>query len=424
MFKYIVMQKLRSAKKALKVYYGVFLGGIIFFIIFAPWVYEILSAVNLSEYVSQSSIGIVFLSSVCIFFRKRALSFKMHPATFHFSFNTMRFKQIKNLSIIISIFNFLIISFLLYVIIFLSLFPVFKVFYYLIISTFLITCLLINWVKYNSRSISGMTIVINEFLIASILFYVTMVTSSPVLIVLQLLLLILIILHNHLQLNDWGNYLKDNSYNALINYASRNRDIALMTQITVEHNSEKKRFIQLNQLTLKENNSLFSFIMITTMRVNKIYFVLLSLLIIFCICIGNLEKPLIDIQVNFLETIRLNSILAMFLLNIALCNIKEGFCERLVSILDKCRSGLFLPYSNIVIIRNFLYVSGIILTSILLLIAFFTQSNILMALAVILSVNIVMLISLCFSCRVMRRSWLFRILSDLILLVTCFLLFI
>ena len=400
MLKYIAIQYFRENKGFLK-NYGLFY---VAFVAIAVLGLAFLVDMGLDPYmyVVQISIVICALGMYYVFLGKYC-NLRMHPATFHFTFNTRRFFTAKLISVAGAFFSMMLLSALLILAVNIANLTDIDWLFCASITVFLSSCWLLKWIKYKSDSVMSMIVVFAEFLLSCFSFIMVVMTGDVVYLIAQSLIMVVALVHNCLQKADWGQYLKDITYLAYINHAASEKDMALMQQIVTERIAETKRFIFLCTFPLVKGNAVFYKAVIEAIRVSKVILLIQVALILLGLSIRNFElfSNFAILEIDF------GHMLSALFVNSFLIFINQTFCRNLTSIFDKHRRGFNLPYSDTEIIRNYFYAASIVMTLSVIIISAIHQAHLIWLLIAVVGANGLVLLSLYHSYKTKINSRLF-----------------
>jgi hypothetical protein len=159
-----------------------------------------------------------------------------------------------------------------------------------------------------------------------------------------------------------------------MNSASRHKDMAVMQQITADHIANKKRTFKLNNLPIKKSNVLFYKALIETLRMSKQVIVVLLLFLVFAIVIN--RTPVLA-TISIFGDPNISKLIGMLSLACFVTNLREVYYKQALSILSKKQEGLFLPYTNTMVILNYLLICNVAIVLSIMIVGLILRTNIL-----------------------------------------------
>ena len=400
MLKYIAIRYIRENKTFLRNYGLFWVGFVICAVIGLGFLADV--GINPKLYVLQISIVISALGMYYVFLGEYC-NLRMHPATFHFTFNTKRFVTVKLISVIGAFARVILLSALLTLVVNIANLPEIDWLYFASISVFLSSCWILRWVKYKADSIKSMLVTFVKFMLSCFAFILITMTGNVVYLMVQSLILACALVHNCLLKVNWGQYINDITYIAFINHVTNSKDMALMQQIAAERIAEKKRFIFLCTFPLARNNAIFCKAAIEAIRVSKVILLIQFALIILSLSIRNFEifpNPVI-LDMNF------GHMLSALFVNTFICFINQTFFQNLSSIIDKHRRGFILPYSDKEIIKKYFCAASIVMTLSIIVLSVIHQAHVIWVFVAIAGANGLVLLSLYYSHKTKIKSRIF-----------------
>jgi hypothetical protein len=372
MVRFLFKQTYRASITQMKNYFGVIVA---LFIAVAIGGYSAITQIRNSSFSLQTwnfELAIV-CSMVCIaiiVFGKRP-PFLIHPATIHFFAHASVFRRQKTVVLIKKIIGqFAAICLVGLVIYNFSLSVHFACFVFSFSSYFL-TVSLIKWFKYNGEKIIFW---FTRFFACTALFLLFTYYSNFYLLGMQLIMAGIFIIHYFRTHIDMSRYYDDSLYIERMNSASRHKDMAVMQQITADHIANKKRTFKLNNLPIKKSNVLFYKALIETLRMSKQVIVVLLLFLVFAIVIN--RTPVLA-TISIFGDPNISKLIGMLSLACFVTNLREVYYKQALSILSKKQEGLFLPYTNTMVILNYLLICNVAIVLSIMIVGLILRTNIL-----------------------------------------------
>lgn len=406
MIKYLFRQNLRQSTKYFKSFASFWIISLLTVIFSWPFIYRTLLNLEPHSYIFQISVGISSISAFYVFW-KNGCCFRLHPATVHFSLHTKWFNVAVFLAALVMAFKVIVLSLVVTLGVFIATLPQIDFLFLLSVFSFFCSCLLLKWLKYKATTIAHFIAIVIGFCSVSIVFIFTGISHTIFFLILQFIFLILTIVSCFIQKLDWGKYLKDITYHALLNHASSNNNLALTAQITMEHIAEQKRFVLLDSFSLTKKNVLFYRNAISIARASKMIFMFSFLAIVL---VGLLGRS--GLFTHSVGGVSGDMILSVIFVSIFINCIRELYCGNLSSLLDKQSSGLFLPYSGSKILQSFYIITCTVTAIFIVFVSLLFQSTFIGFAVAMATANITMVLSLYSNYKARKSSrWLKLIFS-------------
>ncbi len=375
MFRYLLKQPCREFKAFL---INQIIGFITIGIFLVGFIFAVLEGLKSSEFIINDNIfkigiGLVFYKLGTILFMKDP-PFKMHPASIQYFYNSAQFSKIKAMVLIKKMAIKLIVSVAFCLIIYQLEFSVSMILATFSLFLYLAVCSFIRWIKYNKKSAG---IVSLFYIVSSILFVLYFVWQQILALFFLMIMLIFIIIYSNQMLIDIGAYYDDAAYAQKMNHAGIHNNMAQMQQLTDEHLSNKRHKVKIYDLKIFKRKPLVAKAIIETMRMSTQFVIILLVLSAFAIVLNTTS---IFINVPFLGDKVFVKIAGGYCVGMLLCAIKQIYVKQILSICDKQKQGVFIPYSFSDISKSY--------GSICILITFF----ILMIFSILLSTSIIKVI--------------------------------
>ncbi len=354
--KYSCIEALRELKILFKNHFWALLGVSIFIIYILRNIYLglIAQGISLLPYRVPVGIFILFIQLFLFLFRKKSIFFIVPAAIVWFS-NTSGIKSVLATAVfmksISTIFIGAIIS------LFIHNFEITNTFLFNFLSISLLF-LIVNflaWFKFNHQNKIFLSILFGT---ASLLFLLSFAFGYYLSIIGSLFLLGFSI-YGSLRIFkiDWTSLYDDVFYSYRVDNAARQQNIAEMHQIIAEHSSRQKHFLRLSQFPLNHNNALFFKAFIETTRIDKQLILILIGFLVFSVVIN---RTSIFSSLPFFGEPKIARIVGILSTSAFLANLKQLYSKQILSILEKHKSGLFIPYSFMAIVINYSSIGTII----------------------------------------------------------------
>ena len=347
--KYSFIEALREFKILLKNHFWALLGILVFSIYILRNIYIGLIAHGVSLLPYRVPIGILFLlvAFLLFLFRKKSVFFIIPAAIIWFS-NTRGIKSVLATAVFMksasTVFFVAILS------LFIHNFELTRTFWldFLSISFYFMSINFLLWFKYNRKKIISLLILLS---INSALFLLSFAFGYYLSIIGSLFVFVFLIYYSFWGLKiDWMRLYDDVFYSYRVDNAARRQNLAEMQQIIAEQSSRQKHVLRLFQFPLDHNNALFFKALIETTRIDKQLILIFMGFMMFSVIIN---RTSILSSVPFLGEPVIAKIIGVFSTSTYLTILKELYSKQILSILEKHKSGLFIPYSFPAIVFNY-----------------------------------------------------------------------
>ena len=357
MYGYILKNKLRITGSFIKNYWMTII-GIIAALMFVAWrIYYVVPLIeNISTYFIYVKLGCILWVFFKVYIKKQP-PVVINPATLHYLLYS---KHLMYILILQYVLHFLFAFISAFVISFIMcrfvLSPaVFQMAVF--IGTYLYTGFLLSWIMYHSRDYKTLLKISTVFTLTSLLFGLSDGILSAVLNTAVIIGSFIFIIRLKM---DWNKYQQDLIYINAINTAGARRDMVQMLQITEEHQAKRKKAFYIYHFSLNQRNALSIKMFIETIRTSPRIWVILTCFIAFGILL--IRTPVFA-GIPLLGQPEIAVVIAVFSIATFYINVGRIFEKQLLTLLDKSRKGLFIPFGKPVIIRKICIVPIILFTS-------------------------------------------------------------
>ena len=347
--KYSFIEALREFKILVKNHFWALLGMLVFSIYILRNMYIGLIARGVSLLPYRVPIGILFLlvAIFLILFRKKSIFFIVPASIIWFS-NTRGIKSVLATAVFMkSASTFFLVAILS---LFIHNFELTGTFWldFLSMSFFFMSINLLFWFKYNRYKKISLLIPLS---INSALFLLSFAFGYYLSIIGSLFVFVFLIYYSFWGLKiDWMRLYDDVFYSYRVDNAARRQNLAEMQQIIAEQSSRQKHVLRLSQFPLDHNNALFFKALIETTRIDKQLILIFMGFMMFSVVIN---RTSILSSVPFLGEPVIAKVIGVFSTSTFLAILKQLYSKQILSILDKHKSGLFIPYSFPTIVFNY-----------------------------------------------------------------------
>jgi len=344
--------------------------GIIAALMFVAWrIYSVVPLIeNISTYFVYVKLGCILWVFFKIYIKKQP-PVVINPATLYYLLYSKHLMYILILQYVLHLlFAFItafVISFIMYRFVLSPVVFEMAVF----IGTYLYTGFLLAWIRYHSRDYKTLLKIGTVFTLTSTLFGLSDGVFPIVLNTAAIIGSLVFILHFKM---DWNKYQQDLIYINTINTAGARKDMVQMLQITEEHQAKRKKTVYIYHFPLNHRNALSIKMFIETIRTSPRIWVILTCFIAFGFL---LVKTPVFAGIPLLGQPEIAGVIAVFSIATFYINTGRIFEKQLLTLLDKSRKGLFIPFGKLVIIRKICIVPIILFTCSTLIIGVIMSSR-------------------------------------------------
>ena len=343
MFRYLAKQRLRQNIKFIKSNAVFFIIALASAMLSVPFIYSLLMDLGPHLYVRYVSIAIIAIG-VFYVFAKDSCCLRMHPATLLFFLHTKHIRIVRLWMSLSVIAKAMVVALMATFGVHITTFPLFDPMFLLGTFVFFLSCIMFKWARYKTAAFSLHCAVIIGFAVVCAVFFLMVRTNSVVAIATQLFMLALVLCYNYRAKLDYGRYMRDIRYHALINHATSNDDMSLVYQITIERIAERRCIIRMDGFNLTRRNVLGYKIAITFWRTHK---TIIGFFIAASISVRLLRHySVFDILARTFFGLSIGFYVEVFIIAILVSVLREAFCDGLNTLMKKRRDGMFLPYDD------------------------------------------------------------------------------
>ncbi|MCK9350281.1 MAG: hypothetical protein WCY37_04940 [Candidatus Dojkabacteria bacterium] len=355
----IIKHKLRTARGMLKHFWPSFLGLLLGVAFLGYRLFVVVMGGGFG--IALEPQYIFYLLCACVLLNGYRLLFKQTPAirvnaaTLHYLYHTSYFRKILSAEYLLSLIKNMLLAMLVAGFICGFQYDSLFLWNFLLLSGYLYSGILLSWIRYHVKGeLRWVTIACYFF--SSVGLFANIYAMRFALIGSVTVWTVYYVFFKPRNLN-LVKYRKDIAFLDTNTASASQYDMVKMSQITAEHNANRKRRFLLYHLPLKKNNAIFIKCLIETIRAgSRIWIILIVFLIIGVL----IYRTSILAGLPVIGDPAVATPLGVLLIMIAYANIGEILKKQLNTLLERHRLGLFLPVSHRQIFSSYILLGSLV----------------------------------------------------------------